>query len=99
MIGRALATIAAGALTGAVLARIQRAPKTITRSITTYTEHDIANIHSTPAPVEPAYWMNVMARSNTGVYTAYRRHGFTDEQAYDLMCIHIEGSYIQGGRK
>lgn len=101
MITRAALIIAAGAVAGAVLARIQPKPqpRTVTRSITTYTEHDAANIHSTPAPVEPAHWMNIMTRNNTGIYTAYRRHGFDDDQAYNLMCIHIEGSYLQGGRK
>ena len=97
MIARALAAITAGALAGAAFARLQRQPTPVTRSITTYTEHDAANIHATP--VEPAHWMSVMAGNNAGVYTAYRRQGFDSEQAYNLMCIHIEGSFLHGGRK
>lgn len=105
MIARAIAAITAGAAAGAALARLQRKPEqpapapAVTRSITTYVEHDAANIHATPAPIEPAEWMNVMARNNAGVYTAYRRHGYSHDEAYGLMCIHIQGSYIQGGRK
>lgn len=98
MIVRALAAIAAGAAAGAILARLQPKPAPTTRTITTYTEHDAANIHATPAPVEPAHWMNVMTRNNTGIYTAYRRNGFDDDQAYGLLCLHIEGSYLQGRR-
>ena len=99
MIVRSALTILAGAAAGAILGRLQPKPApTVTRTITTYTEHDAANIHATPAPVEPAHWMNVMTRNNTGIYTAYRRNGFDDDQAYGLLCLHIEGSYLQGRR-
>lgn len=94
MITRAALTILAGAVTGAVLARLQ--PSRVVRSITTYTEHTIADIHATPAPVEPAHWMTIMTTNNAGIYTAYRRRGFDDDQAYGLLCLHIEGSYLQG---
>lgn len=93
MITRAALTILAGAATGAIRARLQ--PKPGARSITTYTEHTIADIHATPAPVEPAHWMTIMTTNNAGIYTAYRRHGFDDDQAYGLLCLHIEGSYLQ----
>lgn len=98
MIARAIAAITAGAAAGVAIARLQRAPKPATRSITTYTEHNIAHIHATPAPVEPAHWMTIMTTNNAGIYTAYRRNGFDDEQAYGLLCLHIEGSYLQGRR-
>lgn len=98
MIARAITAVVAGAAAGVAIARLQRTPKPATRSIVTYTEHDAANINATPAPVEPAHWMTMMTTNNAGIYTAYRRRGFDDEQAYGLLCLHIEGSYLQGRR-
>lgn len=101
MILRALAAITAGAAAGAALARLQRKPapqpETHTRSITTYTEHDIANIHATPALIEPPASYLEVAFRHGAIFTAYRRAGFTDERAYALMAKHIDSS-LRGGK-
>lgn len=103
MILRALAAITAGAAAGAALARLQRKPtpapqpETHTRSITTYTEHDIANIHATPAVIEPPAAFLEVAIRHGAIFTAYRRAEFTDERAYALMAKHIDSS-LRGGK-
>lgn len=96
MISRAALTILAGAIAGATLARL-RHPKPTTRSITTYTEHDIAQIHATPAPIEPPAAFLEVSMRHASIFVAYRRAGFTDERAYELMAKHIDSS-LRGGK-
>lgn len=91
--------VAAGAVAGAVLARLQPSPAAVTRSITTYTEHDIAHINATPATIEPSAYFSQMATHNAGLYVAYLRTGaFTRDEAFEVFCMQMEAS-LYGGKR
>ncbi|MBT2537224.1 hypothetical protein [Arthrobacter sp. ISL-69] len=65
----------------------------------TFVEHDLSELHVTPAVIEPSAYFTQLATHNAGLYVAYLRTGaFTRKQAFEAFQMHLDASLNQGRR-
>ena len=55
------------------------------RIVSTRVEVDLAELHITPAPLEPSAYCRAVASNNAGLFQAYMSVGFYRTEAFQLL--------------
>ena len=89
----ALAAAAVAATVALEWPRRKPAPAPVVR---THIEHDLSELHVTPAVIEPSAYFTQLATHNAGLYVAYLRTGaFTRKQAFEAFQMHLDATLNQ----